>query len=144
MGLTPAQPGALQSQLTPNDNSAAPPPDSRNVAESVAPPAKDASPSQNTPPAAGQSVPPAQNAPKVAYLVVAAQERPGMTRTTTKLTLRKLSDGSNLDAFLNGVDPNLKAGARLCNVALKTRQQNGVPYLTLESYAIVPQERAAA
>ena len=67
-----------------------------------------------------------------------------MNRVTTKLRLRKLSDGSNIDAFFNGVDPNLVAGARLCNVALKSRQQNGVPYLTLESYAIVPQERAAA
>ena len=142
MGLTPAQPGALQSQLTPNDNAAAPV--SQSATRAAPPSAQDAQSSQNTRPAAGENVPPAQNAPKVDYLVVAAQERPGMTRTTTKLTLRKLSDGSNIDAFLNGVDPNLVAGARLCNVALKSRQQNGVPYLTLESYAIVPQERIAA
>ena len=142
MGLTPAQPGALQSQLTPNDNAAAPV--SQSATRAAPPSAQDAQSSQNTRPAAGENVPPAQNAPKVDYLVVAAQERSGMTRTTTKLTLRKLSDGSNIDAFLNGVDPNLVAGARLCNVALKSRQQNGVPYLTLENYAIVPQERAAA
>ena len=142
MGLTPAQPGALQSQLTPNDNAAAPV--SQSATRAAPPSAQDAQSSQNTRPAAGENVPPAQNAPKVDYLVVAAQERSGMTRTTTKLTLRKLSDGSNIDAFLNGVDPNLVAGARLCNVALKSRQQNGVPYLTLESYVIVPQERIAA
>ena len=143
MGLTPAKPGALQSQLTPNNNAAAPPSDSRNVAGSVALPVKDVSPSQNTRPA-GEHVPPAQNAPKVDYLVIAVKEQPGMNRVTTKLRLRKLSDGSNIDAFFNGVDPNLVAGARLCNVALKSRQQNGVPYLTLESYVIVPQERIAA
>ena len=142
MGLTPAQPGALQSQLTPNDNAAAPV--SQSATRAAPPSAQDAQPSQNTPPAAGQNVPPAQNAPKVAYLVVAVKEQPGMNRVTTKLRLRKLIDGSNIDAFFNGVDPNLVAGARLCNVALKSRQQNGVPYLTLESYAIVPQERAAA
>ena len=79
MGLTPAKPGALQSQLTPNDNTAAPPSDSRNVAGNVAPPVKDVSPSQNTRPA-GEHVPPAQNAPKVDYLVVAVKEQPGMCK----------------------------------------------------------------
>ena len=141
MGLTPAQPGALQSQRIPNANAA---PVSQNVTRSAPPSAQDAQTSQNTTSTAGQNVPPAQNAPKVDYFVLAAQEQKGMTRTTTKLTLRKLSDGSNTDAFFNGVDPKLTAGARLCNVTLKQRQQNGVNYLTLESYAIVPQERAAA
>ena len=145
MGLTPAKPGALQSQQASNadGNAVAPPPVSQSAARAVPPSAQDAQSSQNTRPA-GENVPPAQNLPKVDYLVVAAQERPGRTRTTTKLTLRKLSDGSNLDAFLNGVDPNLKAGARLGNVALKQRQQNGVVYLTLESYVVVPYEQAAA
>ena len=142
MGLTPAKPGALQSQLTPNNNAAAPV--SQSAVRAAPPSAQDAQPSQNTPPAAGQNVPPAQNAPKVDYLVIAVKEQPGMNRVTTKLRLRKLIDGSNIDAFFNGVDQNLVAGARLCNVALKSRQQNGVPYLTLESYAIVPQERVAA
>ena len=144
MGLTPAKPGALPPQApNMNGNASMPPPVSQNAAGAAPPSAQDAQTSQNTTPVE-RKVPPAQNAPKVDYLVVAAQERLGMTRTTTKLTLRKLSDGSNIDAFLNGVDPNLKAGAHLCNVALKSRQQNGVPYLTLENYAIVPQERIAA
>ena len=66
-----------------------------------------------------------------------------MSRTTTKLTLRKPGGGGDIDAFLKGVDPNLKVGTRLGNVTLQQRQQNGVPYLTLESYAIVPYEQAA-
>jgi hypothetical protein len=143
MGLTPAQPGALQSQRIPNANAAAAPV-SQSAARAVPPSAQDAQTSKNTTPAAGQNVLSAPNAPVEEYLVLAAQERPGMSRTTTKLTLQKLIDGSNIDAFFNGVDQNLKAGARLRNVTLKPRQQSGVNYLTPESYAIVPQERAAA
>ena len=135
MGLTPAQPGATQSQRIPNanGNTAAPVPQSLTRPASPSVPAKDAQPSQNTTPAAF----------KVDYLVVSAKEQKGMSRTTTKLTLRKPGGGGDIDAFLKGVDPNLKVGTRLGNVTLQQRQQNGVPYLTLESYAIAPYEQAA-
>ena len=126
MGLTPAQPGALQSQRTPGGNAV---PNLRNAPPVV----KDAPPSQNTPPAGS----------KVDYLVVTVKEQKGMTRTTTKLTLRKPGSGSDIDAFFNGVDHNLVTGARLGNVTLKQRRQNGVTYLTLENYAILPYRQAA-
>ena len=144
MGLTPAQPGALQSQLTPNDNAAAPV--SQSAMRAAPPSAQDAQPSQNTRPA-GQNVSPAspvQSGPVGEYLVLAVKQEQGMSRVTTRVSLKRLSDGANIQAFYNSVDPNLVAGAYLSNVMLKQRQQNNVPYLTLESYAIVPQERAAA
>jgi len=114
--LTPAQPGGLQSQLTPKMD--------------------------GIKPTAGNTEQPktpvtATPQPVCEYTVLSAKVQSGIKGSaTTSLTL-KGRDGKTVNAFLRGNNAGLLPGAGLCDVVLNMKQQNSVVFYVLESYKII-------
>ena len=151
--LEPAQPGGLQSQLTPR------PAAGQQGGEPGTPPKNTTPPAQN--PAAGQAqtpqrtqqaggtagnimtMPTAQR-PACEYKVTGVNIQPGMHGG--QITSLKLmgQDQKEIRAYLNGTDANLIPGAELEKVSLTLNQQNSVVFHILNSYSVIPPETQAA
>ena len=151
--LEPAQPGGLQSLLTPggdagqqNNGAGAPP-------QRMAPPAQNPTPTQTR---ARQTPPPAQNPqgnivpmptaqrPVCEYKVIDVNVQPGMHGgqiTSLKLLSR---ENKEIRAYFNGVDAALIPGAGLAEVNMTVNRQNSVVFYVLNSYRVIPLENRAA
>ncbi len=152
--LTPAQPGGLQSELTPKPEQ---PRDagqntqgekSRNSAEKPAQmPQPGPAPAPKAPPAQSSdkiTQLPTARAPKCEYTVISAKEQSGMNQNpVTSLTLRG-QDGRTVPAFFRGIDKALTSGAELTNVKLTMKKQNTVIFYVLEGYEVMNAKSRAA
>lgn len=133
--LEPAQPGGLQSQLTPSED------DGQQRGRADAPP-------KQTPPAGkapGNITPmPKAQRPACEYKVTGVNVQPGMHGN--QITSLKLmgQDKKEIRAYLNGTDAALISGAELANVNLSVSRQNSVVFHILNSYSIIPSEDQAA
>ena len=139
--LEPAQPGGLQSQLTPGG--------SIGPANETGNPPQNAAQRQNAPqqpePNPGGNVMqmPGANALSWEYKVMAVSIQNGMSGPTTCLTLRG-RDGKDLRAYRRGASQDLTPGTELCQVTLTTQRQDSVAFYVLTAYQIMdPANRAA-
>lgn len=125
--LQPAAPIGAQSELTP-----------RRAEE----PAGNGNPA----PPAGQTKPTRkpEGKPAPAYdcIVRTAVLRPGMTASSTVVSL-EYPDNKFVDAFARGEHPELVPGARLSGVKLTKQQRDTVVFYILEAYQIVDMKQAA-
>ena len=152
--LTPAQPGGLQSELTPKPEQ---PRDAGQNTQGEKSRNSGKKPAQ-TPqpvPAPAPKAPPAQSsdkitqlptarAPKCEYTVISAKEQSGMNQNpVTSLTLRG-QDGKTVPALFRGIDKALTSGAELTNVKLTMKKQNTVIFYVLEGYEVMNAKSRAA
>ena len=132
--LEPAQPGGLQSQLTPK-------PDAGQPGGASTPP-----PQQNPATPAGGNImtmPTAQR-PVCEYRVTAVNIQPNMhSGQTTSLKLMG-RDGKEIRAYLNGADAGLVPGAELAEVNLIQKKQDSVIFFVLKNYKLLPPAEQAA
>lgn len=152
--LTPAQPGGLQSELTPKPER---PKDAGQTAQGQNPRNTAEKPAQSPQPgpATAPKTPPAQSSdkitqlptarePKCEYTVISAKEQSGMNQNPVmSLTLRG-QDGKTIPAFFRGIDKALASGAELTNVKLTMKKQNTVIFYVLEGYEIMNTRPQAA
>lgn len=140
--LEPAQPGGLQSQLTPAGEAGTTP---KPTAPTVPTGAR------NNPPAPsadnrGGNITPMPNAqrPVCEYKVTGVNVQKGMQGnpiTSLKLIGR---DNKEIKAFFNGTDSGLILGAELTNVSLAVSKQDSVVFHILNSYSVIPPKGQAA
>ena len=164
LGLTPAPAGGLQSLLAPQNipestkKAENPPLQSRGAASqgtgetvntSMPQPAKNTAPVEKGPtlgtaPAAPSSAKEPQDSPApYEYTVYSAMLQKGMNTQNTLVILTAL-DGKQIKAFVRGVHPALRTGARLNGTRLTVHKQDTVIFYVLEDYRIVePQQQAA-
>ena len=164
LGLTPAPAGGLQSLLAPQNipestkKAENPPLQSRGAASqgtgetvntSMPQPAKNTAPVEKGPtlgtaPAAPSSAKEPQDSPApYEYPVYSAMLQKGMNTQNTLVILTAL-DGKQIKAFVRGVHPALRTGARLNGTRLTVHKQDTVIFYVLEDYHIVePQQQAA-
>ena len=148
LGLTPAQPGGLQAQLTPAPDKTAPKDDA---------PAPQPRRQQQTQPTARQTPPPAQQTPSAEsgkvtnfpvrpqwqYKIVTATIQPGMTQECMSLEIVN-AEGKKMRAFYPTVTEELAQGTELSDVTLVLKKQGTVAFYMLKSYRIAaPAEQAA-
>ena len=137
--LTPAQPGGLQSQLTPAQDKTAP----KNDA-----PVQQQQPQrqqQTPPPAESGKVTnfPVQQRPQWQYKIVSATIQLGMTQECMSLVLVN-PDGKNTRVFSPQVKEDLAQGTELSEVKLELKKQGTVAYYMLRGYRVAnPAEQAA-
>ena len=154
LNLTPAQPGGLQSELTPK---AAPAANSElsqqsgNRKDAAEKPAKAheagaASPSQPPPTNTGKKIAqlPSVKETVCDYTVVSAKTQTGMKQNTVTNLILRDQDGKTKPAFYRGVDKGLVSGAELTKVKLSLKQQNTVVFYVLENYEIMNTQPQAA
>ena len=164
LGLTPAPAGGLQSLLAPQNipestkKAENPPLQSRGAASqgtgetvntSMPQPAKNTAPVEKGPtlgtaPTAPSSAKEPQDSPApYEYTVYSAMLQKGMNTQNTLVILTAL-DGKQIKAFVRGVHPALRTGARLNGTRLTVHKQDTVIFYVLEDYRIVePQQQAA-
>lgn len=140
--LAPAQPGGLQSQLTPSGEAGTTP------KPTVPTPSAG---TRNNPPAPsadnrGGNITPMPNAqrPVCEYKVTGVNVQKGMKGnpiTSLKLVGR---DNKEIKAFFNGTDSGLISGAELANVNLTVSKQDSVVFHILNSFSIIPPKGQAA
>ena len=138
LGLTPAKPGGVQSQLTPRQTGEA---EKKQRAKNQSGGKKD----QPAPggkirrlPVKGQETPPAYE-----YRVAAAKEQKGMKSTNTMVSLVTSDGEKSVKAFVRGSHPELKPDTLLTNTRLTLKQQDTVKFYVLEEFQVVEQEKAA-
>ena len=154
LNLTPAQPGGLQSELTPK---AAPAANSElsqqsgNRKDAAEKPAKAheagaASPTQPPQTNTGTKITqlPSVKETVCEYTVVSAKTQTGMKQNTVTNLILRDQDGKTKPAFYRGVDKGLVSGAELTKVKLSLKQQNTVVFYVLESYEIMNTQPQAA
>lgn len=155
LGLEPAQPGGLQSQLTPAADESAPrdtapagqsqrgAPEQTLAAAAQKSAATAQKPEQSS--AGGGKVTnfPALQRPQWQYKVETATVQPGMNRESMSLGLIDPS-GKKTRAFYPTVSEDLAAGAELCDVTLELKRQGPVAFYVLKSYKALPPEGQAA
>lgn len=154
LGLKPAQPGGLQSQLTPKADKTAP---QDNPAPEVKPQQQPQRQQQQTQPTARQTPPPAQQTPSAEsgkvtnfpvrpqwqYKIVTATIQPGMTQECMSLEIVN-AEGKKMRAFYPTVTEELAQGTELSDVTLVLKKQGTVAFYMLKSYRIAaPAEQAA-
>lgn len=81
-------------------------------------------------------------APAYDCIVRTAVLRPGMTASSTAVSL-EYPDNKFVDAFARGEHPELVPGARLSGVKLTKQQRDTVVFYILETYQIVDMKQAA-
>lgn len=153
LGLKPAQPGGLQSQLTPKADKTAP---QDNPAPEVKP-QQQPQRQQQPQPTARQTPPPAQQTPSAEsgkvtnfpvrpqwqYKIVTATIQPGMTQECMSLEIVN-AEGKKMRAFYPTVTEELAQGTELSDVTLVLKKQGTVAFYMLKSYRIAaPAEQAA-
>ena len=149
LGLEPAQPGGLQSQLTPTpDESAQQDTAPTRQPQGGAPTQKPAgiAPQQPAqPPAEGGKVTnfPTPQRPRWQYKVESATVQPGMSRECMSLVLIG-ADGKKTRAFYPTVTEDLAQGAELYDATLELKKQGTVAFYMLKTYKVVPPDEAAA
>ena len=125
--LTPAPPIGTQSELT------------QGQAEGTAGNADPAPPAGQIKPT---RKPEGKPAPAYDCIVRTAVLRPGMTASSTVVSL-EYPDNKFVDAFARGEHPELVPGARLSGVKLTKQQRDTVVFYILEAYQIVDMKQAA-
>lgn len=125
--LTPAPPIGTQSELT------------QGQAEGTAGNANPAPPAGQIKP---MRKPEGKPAPAYDCIVRTAVLRPGMTASSTVVSL-EYPDNKFVDAFARGEHPELVPGARLSGVKLTKQQRDTVVFYILEAYQIVDMKQAA-
>lgn len=125
--LTPAPPIGTQSELT------------QCQAEGTAGNANPAPPAGQIKP---MRKPEGKPAPAYDCIVRTAVLRPGMTASSTVVSL-EYPDNKFVDAFARGEHPELVPGARLSGVKLTKQQRDTVVFYILEAYQIVDMKQAA-
>ena len=153
LGLAPAQPGGLQSQLTPKADKTAP---QDNPTPEVKP-QQQPQRQQQPQPTARQTPPPAQQTPSAEsgkvtnfpvrpqwqYKIVTATIQPGMTQECMSLEIVN-AEGKKMRAFYPTVTEELAQGTELSDVTLVLKKQGTVAFYMLKSYRIAaPAEQAA-
>ena len=158
--LEPAQPGGLQSQLTPSREYGQPggtmPP--QNGGQPM-PPQQDTQARQQTPPAGVQQQNPQQqpsgnagsnimtmptvHQPAWEYKVMSINIQNGMSGATTCLTLRG-RDGKDVRAYRRGMTGDLLPGTELCQVNLTIQKQDSVVFYVLNAYQVMGPTNQAA
>lgn len=150
--LTPAQPGGLQSELTPK---AVPAPQQPHTSAQPAPgAAPQKQPERKSQPQRGGQPPiepsggkitrlPVADGPAWEYRVLSANVQRGMNRQTMNLELAG-PDGKHIRAFLREADPALVPGAELYNVTLSMKKQDSVIFYVLDKYEVLNGTRRAA
>lgn len=153
LGLKPAQPGGLQSQLTPKADKTAP---QDNPTPEVKP-QQQPQRQQQPQPTARQTPPPAQQTPSAEsgkvtnfpvrpqwqYKIVTATIQPGMTQECMSLEIVN-AEGKKMRAFYPTVTEELAQGTELSDVTLVLKKQGTVAFYMLKSYRIAaPAEQAA-
>ena len=154
LNLNPAQPGGLQSELTPK---AAPAANSElsqqsgNRKDAAEKPAKAheagaASPTQPPQTNTGKKITqlPSVKETVCEYTVVSAKTQTGMKQNTVTNLILRDQDGKTKPAFYRGVDKGLVSGAELTKVKLSLKQQNTVVFYVLENYEIMNTQPQAA
>ncbi len=136
LGMLPAQAGALQAQLTPMQDSAAP--QTATKQEAPTPPRKSA-----PPPASGKVTQFPVQRLTWQYKVVSVKVQPGMSQPPSMMLTLATPDGAQLRAFYPKEARELTQGALLCDVELSQRKQGSVVFNLLKSYRVIPNERAA-
>ena len=137
--LTPAQPGGLQSQLTPAQDKTAP----KNDA-----PVQQQQPQrqqQTPPPAESGKVTnfPVQQRPQWQYKIVSATIQPGMTQECMSLEIVN-AEGKKLRAIYPAVTEELAQGTELSEVTLVLKKQGTVAFYQLKSYRLAASSEQAA
>ena len=145
LGLKPAQPGGLQSQLTPAQDKNAP-----EEAE-PAPQRKPDAPTQQPQPTAQQA--PSKESGKVTnfptqrpqwqYKVISATIQPGMTQECMSLEIVN-AEGKKLRAFYPKVTEDLAQGTELSEVKLELKKQGTVAFYMLKGYRVATSGEQAA
>ena len=154
LGLKPAQPGGLQSQLTPKADKTA----QQDIPAPEAKPQQQPQRQQQQPqPTARQTPPPAQQTPSAEsgkvtnfpvrpqwqYKIVTATIQPGMTQECMSLEIVN-AEGKKMRAFYPTVTEELAQGTELSDVTLVLKKQGTVAFYMLKSYRIAaPAEQAA-
>lgn len=145
--LTPAQPGGLQSQLTPKADKTAPQDIPAPEAEQQQQPTAQQTPhpAQQMPSAESGKVTnfPAPQRPQWQYKIVTATIQPGMTQECMSLEIVN-AEGKKMRAFYPTVTEELAQGTELSDVTLVLKKQGTVAFYMLKSYRIAaPAEQAA-
>ena len=158
--LEPAQPGGLQSQLTPSREYILPggttPP--QNGGQQM-PQQQNTQARQQTPSAGAQQqnpqrqpsgsvggnimTMPAVHQPAWEYKVISVNVQNGMSGATTSLILRG-HDGKDIRAYRRGAAPDLTPGTELCQVTLSMQKQDSVVFYVLNAYQVMGPTNQAA
>ena len=151
LGLEPAKPGGLQSQLTPTPDRTAP-------RQETAEPRNDPAQRQESAPAGNRQgnapqpeQPPRGNTPvhtqgapeqpKAEFVIADARIQNNMSGTSTSLVLTE-PGGKKALAFVQGSHPELKKGMGLFNVKKQLKQQDSVVFYLLSGYDCLEQDAA--
>ena len=124
LGLEPAKPGGLQSQLTPTPDRTAPRQEE---------PVPQNHPAQQTAPAGEQKTILMPQRPRAEFVIADVRMQKGMSGMNTSLILED-SDGKRALAYVQGTHPELKPGMSLFNVKKELKQQDSVVFYLLHGY----------
>ena len=149
LGLKPAQPGGLQSLLTPKADKSASQDDSLPE-----PKPQDPAPAQQRKPpvAQAQQTPSAQSGkvtnfpsqrPQWQYKVISATIQPGMTQECMSLEIVN-AEGKKIRAFYPKVTEDLAQGTELSEVKLELKKQGTVAFYMLKGYRVATSGEQAA
>lgn len=142
----PQPPQGGNAQRSPSAAQPAPAPASQNPP----PPATAPNPTApNTPPVSPQGQPATpqsaqqQPAQPVYYMVAGSVLKPALNGGQNTSLMLRSPDGANVQAFRQGVAPELTPGVWLTNVVLTQKLQHGIPFYTLDAYEIYSGQQAA-
>ena len=142
LSLSPAQPGGLQSELTPRSDEIqqpSPQPQATQGKTPAKPQTPKPAPAQPTPPAQPASNVTPMPAPQPAweYIVTSVSVQSGMSQNVSTSLMLQGKDGKTLRAFRRGTDAALLPGAMLKDVKLTMKTQDAVVFHVLDSYKIM-------
>lgn len=137
LGLEPAKPDGLQSQLTPTPDRTAPrqeaPAPRNNPAPQPAPAAQPEQQPQNRTESETPKTIILPQRPAVEFVIVDVRMQKGMSGMNTSLILED-PDGKRALAYVQGTHPELKPGMSLFNVKKELKQQDSVVFYLLHGY----------